>query len=166
MRVEGGPSPAQPGCWEPLPWQPVVLWAWQHCWNALGGAALQPCGIPFLHPGCVGSRPGHRAGHGALSRAWAGAAAALQEWCPQVSGLSSVFNPVVGLELWMWIPSRFWDSCDVVLTSYAQKCYFWNTHDCVCYVVGVWASDWRLLVWTTLWWRLFQGRRYDSLEIL
>lgn len=36
---------------------------------------------------------------------------------PQVSGLSSVSDPVVGLELWMLIPSWFWDSCDVLLTS-------------------------------------------------
>lgn len=143
-----------------------------------GGAAVGGC-TPALcdflpSPPCMGA--GHaagspspsRAGRGALSRAWlrAAAAAALQEWCPQVSGLSSVSDATTGLELWVWIPSGFWGSCDVLLTSYDQKHSFWITHGCVCYIVGVWASDWRLLVWATLWWRLFQGWRYDSFEVL
>lgn len=34
----------------------------------------------------------------------------------QVSGLSSVLDPAISLELWMLILSWFWDSCDVLLT--------------------------------------------------
>lgn len=36
---------------------------------------------------------------------------------PQVSGLSWVSGPVVSLELRMFVPAWFWDSCDVFLTS-------------------------------------------------
>lgn len=143
--------------------------AW--CCSGLGSSATtagRGC-APALcdFPSCRAAVPGAgQRGTRGSPQSLVPAAAAGQEWCPQASGLSSVSHPVTGFELWMWIPSHFWSSCDVLLTSYDQKCYFSITHDCVCYVVGVWASDWRLLVWTTLWGRLFQGWRYDSFEVL
>lgn len=88
---------------------------------------------------------------------------AVEAETPGVQACGPGGSQVSSLRCCWWLgvlaPSGLRDNCGVLLAFGDEEPSLWNTHHYVCCVIGVWASNWRLLVWTTFWWRLFQGWR-------
>lgn len=85
----------------------------------------------------------------------------------QVSSPCRASGPTAGLWLGALVPSLFrsmycWR---FKIKSFISKIPI-KISVMLCYIIGIWASNWRLFVRTTFWWRLFQRWRYEPFDIL